>query len=113
MNKGLLVALGSILAVILNSSQAFAFQVLQVTTQQSNSFFGSAQSAKFIAAAIAFGFASVGAGYGIGKAGAAGLAATAERPEIRTFALIITALAEALAIYGLVIAIIILGNPTP
>jgi len=38
------------------------------------------------------------------------VAALAERPEVRSMALIITALAEAIAIYGLVMAIIILGT---
>jgi len=66
--------------------------------------------AKYLAAGIAFGLAAVGAGYGIGHTGAAGLAAVAERPEVRTTALIFVALAEAIAIYGFVIAIIVLGQ---
>jgi len=64
---------------------------------------------KFLAAAFAFGIAAIAAGFAVGKAGSAGLAGTAERPEIRTTAIIITALGEALAIYGIVIAILILG----
>jgi V/A-type H+-transporting ATPase subunit K len=67
--------------------------------------------AKYLAAAIAFGLAAAGAGYGIAHAGSAGLAAVAEKPELRTTALIFVALAEAIAIYGFVIAIIILGQP--
>ena len=70
----------------------------------------SAEPNKFLAAAFAFGFAAVAAGFAVGKAGSAGLAATAERPELRTLAIIITALGEALAIYGIVIAILILGT---
>ncbi len=66
--------------------------------------------AKAIGAAIAFGLAGVGAGYAVGRAGSAGLAATAEKSEMRTFALIITSLGEAIAIYGLVMAILILGQ---
>ena len=65
---------------------------------------------KVIAGAIAFGLAAVGAGYAVGRAGSAGLAATAEKSEMRTFALIITSLGEAIAIYGLVMAILILGQ---
>ncbi len=71
---------------------------------------GSDVWAKYFAAAIAFGLAAAGAGYGIAHAGAAGLAAVAEKPELRTTALIFVALAEAIAIYGFVIAIIILGQ---
>ncbi|GBC70075.1 ATP synthase subunit c [archaeon HR01] len=61
------------------------------------------------AAAIAFGLAVISAGFGIARAGSAGLAASAERPEIRTIAIIISAFAEALAIYGIVIAFFILA----
>ena len=65
---------------------------------------------KFIAASVAFGAAAIGAGVAVAKAGAAGLAAAAERPEMRTTAIIITALGEAIAIYGIVVAILILGS---
>ena len=72
----------------------------------------SSTSAKLIAAGIAFALGAMGAGYGVGHAGAASMAALAEKPEVRSMALIITALAEAIAIYGLVMAIIILGQTT-
>lgn len=65
--------------------------------------------AKVFAAAIAFTFAVVSAAWSIARAGSAGLAASAERPEIRTVAIIISAFAEALAIYGIVISFFILG----
>lgn len=70
---------------------------------------GLAESSQFLAAALAFGAAAVGAGLAVGRAGSSGLAATAERPEMRTTAIIITALGEAIAIYGIVVAILILG----
>jgi V/A-type H+-transporting ATPase subunit K len=72
--------------------------------------FGSNLAAKVIAGSIAFGMAALGAGLAVGRAGAAGLAATAEKTEVRTFALIITSLGEAIAIYGLVVAILIFGQ---
>lgn len=59
---------------------------------------------------LGFGLAAVGAGLAIGRAGAAGLAATAEKSELQTFALIITALGEAIAIYGLAIAFLMLAK---
>ena len=65
---------------------------------------------KFLSAAIAFTASAIGAGFAVAKAGSAGLAGIAERPEIRTSAIIITALGEAIAIYGIVIAILILGQ---
>ena len=66
---------------------------------------------KFLAAGIAFGLAAAGASYGVAQAGSAAIAAVVEKPEVRTAALIFVALAEAIAIYGFVIAIIILGQP--
>ena len=65
---------------------------------------------KFLAASLAFGLAAAGAGYALGQSGAAAIAAVVEKPEIRTSALVFVALAEAIAIYGFVIAIIILGQ---
>jgi len=65
---------------------------------------------KYLAASISFAAAALGAGMAVAKAGAAGLAAAAERPEMRTTAIIITALGEAIAIYGIVVAILILGS---
>lgn len=62
------------------------------------------------AASIAFAAAALSAGWAISKAGSAGLAGSAERPEIRTTAIIIAALGEALAIYGIVIVIFILAK---
>lgn len=68
------------------------------------------EAAKFASAGLAFGLGALAAGLAVGRAGAAGMAATAERPEVRTTAIIITALGEALAIYGLVIALLIMGG---
>lgn len=65
---------------------------------------------KYIGAGIAFAGAAIGAGYGIGQAGSAGLAAAAEKESMKTQGLIITALAEAVAIYGIVVALLILGS---
>ncbi len=64
---------------------------------------------KTFAAAIAFAVAVASAGFGIARAGSAGLAAAAERLEVRTTAIIISAFAEALGIYGIVIAFFILA----
>ncbi|MEM1518338.1 MAG: ATP synthase subunit C [Nitrososphaerota archaeon] len=64
---------------------------------------------KVFAAAIAFSVAVAAAGFTISKAGSAGLAASAERPEVRTVAIIISAFGEALAIYGIAIAFFILS----
>lgn len=65
---------------------------------------------KVFAAAIAFSAAVLASGFAISRAGSAGLAASAERPEVRTTAIIIAAFGEALAIYGIAIAFFILGT---
>ncbi|MEM0079001.1 MAG: ATP synthase subunit C [Nitrososphaerota archaeon] len=66
-------------------------------------------AAKVLAAAAAFIAAVSSAAWAISRAGSAGLAASAERPEVRTTAVIISAFAEALAIYGIVISFFILA----
>lgn len=98
------VALFSTLVLVLATlslSPAFAYSPLQVATD--------AISLKTLAAAIAFASASLAAGWAISRAGSAGLASAAERLELRTTAIIISALGEALAIYGIVVVILILG----
>ncbi|MBD3307119.1 H+transporting two-sector ATPase C subunit [candidate division KSB3 bacterium] len=64
----------------------------------------------FLAAAIAVGLGSVGAGIAVSAVGAAAMGAMAERPEMAARALIFVGLAEGIAIYGLIIAIMILGK---
>ena len=53
---------------------------------------------------------SVGGGIAVGLVGAAAMGAIGERPEISGKALIFLGLAEGIAIYGLIIAIMILGR---
>ncbi|MBI2184692.1 MAG: V-type ATP synthase subunit K [Thaumarchaeota archaeon] len=95
---------------LLVSSLPFLPALAQTPQSYAGFFPADPASNKFIGAAIAFGLSAIAAGLAIGRAGSAGLAGTAERPEIRTTAIIITALGEALAIYGIVIAILILGS---
>jgi V/A-type H+-transporting ATPase subunit K len=64
----------------------------------------------YLGAAIAFGLAAFGAGIGVGTSGSAAIAAVTEKAEVRTTALIFVVLAEAIAIYGFVIAFTILGK---
>ncbi|MEM2941880.1 MAG: ATP synthase subunit C [Candidatus Bathyarchaeia archaeon] len=63
-----------------------------------------------IAAALAVGLSGLGAGIAIFGSTSAGMAATVERPELTTWVLIFAGLGEGLAIYGLVVAIMILGK---
>jgi V/A-type H+-transporting ATPase subunit K len=63
---------------------------------------------KYLAAGLAVGLAGLGAGIGVGLAGAAAMSALVERPQERIWYLIFLALAEAIAIYGLLISFLIL-----
>ena len=64
----------------------------------------------FLAASISTGLSVLGAGIAVGYVGAAAVGAVAEKPEMAGRALIFVGLAEGIAIYGLIIAIMILGK---
>jgi len=63
-----------------------------------------------LAAAIAVAGGSLGAAYAVSTTGAAAVGAIAEKPEVFGRALIFVGLAEGVAIYGLIIAFIILNQ---
>lgn len=63
-----------------------------------------------IAAALAVSVGSVGAAYAVGATGSAAIGTIAERPETFGRALIFVGLSEGIAIYGLIIAFMILGR---
>jgi V/A-type H+-transporting ATPase subunit K len=64
----------------------------------------------FIAAALATGLSSLGAGIAVAGVGSAAIGAIAEKPELLGRSLIIVGLAEGIAIYGLIISILILNR---
>ncbi|MGD8628820.1 MAG: ATP synthase subunit C [bacterium] len=68
------------------------------------------QGMAFLAAAAATGFGCIGAGIAVGYVGAAAVGAVGEKPEVAGRTLIFVGLAEGVAIYGLIIAIMILGK---
>lgn len=61
-----------------------------------------------IGAALAVGLAGIGAGIAVGFAGASGLSALTEKPEVFSSVLLVVALGEGIAIYGLIIALLLL-----
>jgi ATP synthase subunit C. len=63
---------------------------------------------RLIGAALAVGLAAIGAGIAIAYSGAASIAAVAEKPAMRAWSFIVLGLSEALAIYGLIIAFLLL-----
>jgi len=66
--------------------------------------------AAFIGAAIAVAASAIGAGIAIAYAGSAALAAVSEQPDLFGRAMVVVGLAEGVAIYGLIIAVLILGK---
>ncbi len=64
----------------------------------------------FLSAAIATAGSALAAGIAVAYVGAAAVGALSEKPEIAGRALIFVGLAEGIAIYGLIIAIMILGK---
>ena len=63
-----------------------------------------------VAAALAAGVSALGAAYAVARVGAAAVGAIAEKPELLGRVLILVGLAEGIAIYGLIIAILILNR---
>ena len=70
----------------------------------------SAAGLGYLAAALAVGVGSIGCGIAVGNAAPAAIGATAEEPESFAKALIFVALGEGISIFGLLIAIMILGK---
>ena len=63
-----------------------------------------------LAAAIATGLATIGAGIAVSATGAAAVGAIAEKPESFGRSLIFVGLAEGIAIYGLIISFVVLNR---
>ena len=64
----------------------------------------------YISAALAVGLACIGSAYAVAKIGSAGMGAISEKPELTGRGLVFVGLAEGIAIYGLIIAIMILNK---
>lgn len=64
----------------------------------------------FMAAALATGLSALGAAYAVAHVGSAAVGALAENPELMGRVLVLVGLAEGIAIYGLIIAILILNQ---
>ncbi|HEU5469318.1 MAG TPA: ATP synthase subunit C [Actinophytocola sp.] len=63
-----------------------------------------------LGAAISVAGSSIGAGIAVAYTGAAALAAMSERPELFGRSMVVVGLAEGIAIYGLIVAVILIGQ---
>ncbi len=102
----LVIGLGVLVAILLMALPAEAATVAQGTTGAAQETNGTA----LIAAAISVAGSSIGAAIAVAYTGAAALAAMSERPEMFGRSMVIVGLAEGIAIYGLIIAIILIGE---
>lgn len=117
---GALVLVGALvtLAVVGLGEPATAATALQAapapspdaTTSNADAGAGAGNWAALLGAAIAVAGSSIGAAIAVAYTGAAALAAMSERPEIFGRAMVVVGLAEGIAIYGLVVAVILIGR---
>jgi len=64
----------------------------------------------YIGAALAVGLACLASGFAVARIGSAAIGAVSEKPELTGRTLVFIGLAEGIAIYGLIIAIMILNK---
>ena len=107
----LLVAALVVVVVALNGASAEAAPAaMSLPPAQEAATESSATWAALLGAAIAVAGSSIGAAIAVAYTGAAALAAMSERPELFGRAMVIVGLAEGIAIYGLIVAIILIGR---
>jgi V/A-type H+-transporting ATPase subunit K len=99
------VALGVLLFVA-----ALAFGFVDPAHAAAGSAAKSGSGDAFLGAGIAIAGSAIGAGFAVAYTGAAALAAISEKPELFGRAMVIVGLAEGIAIYGLVIAVVLIGK---
>jgi V/A-type H+-transporting ATPase subunit K len=97
-----------VVMLILAVSVVFALSVPQAQqTPQAGTNGSLDRAAIAIAAGLAVGLTGFGAGKAIAASGTAAISALAEKPETFFRSFLVVALAEALAIYGLIVAILL------
>ena len=101
-----LVLIMTLLLGVLGTSMLFAEPAEAAETAVAAQ--NTAKAAQYLAAAIAIAVATFASGLAIGKIGSSAMGALSERPEVGGMALVITALAEGVSLWGFLIAFFIL-----
>jgi V/A-type H+-transporting ATPase subunit K len=109
-NLAVLVAGIALVVVAFAGEPAAAGDLATATATAQEQAASPASGAALIGAAIAVAGSSIGAAIAVAYTGAAALAAMSERPELFGRAMVIVGLAEGIAIYGLIVAIILIGR---
>jgi V/A-type H+-transporting ATPase subunit K len=103
LNGGLLLS-AAVIAVLALTSGPHGAAAAQEEASSGSS------SAALLGAAISVAGSSFGAAIAVAYTGSAALAAISERPELFGRAMVIVGLAEGIAIYGLIVAVILIGK---
>ncbi len=105
-----LLGLGLILVVLMLGFSLFSFVRAQDAGGVAKVVDPGVTKFAFLSAAIATGLSALAGGIAVAFVGAAAVGAISEKPELAGKTLIFVGLAEGIAIYGLIIAIMILGK---
>ena len=98
------------LAASLAAGSLLALSAGPATAAEAAAALGAGAGMGFIGAAISTGLACLGAGIAVAVVGAAALGIIGEKPEMLGTTLIYLGLAEGIAIYGVIVALLILGK---
>jgi len=104
-----------LLAIAVAAAIAATFMLLQMNPAAAQTAARAAESSSvtswaMMAAAIAAGVSTLAAGYAVAVVGSAAVGAVAEKPELIGRVVILVGLAEGIAIYGLIVAVLILNR---
>jgi len=102
-----IIFISSIFLTVKSYAQHSETPAAPVSTQEQST---NVKAYGLMAAALAFGLGTVGAGIAIANVGSAAMGAVAEKPEIAGQALIFVALAEGLVVFSFITALMILGK---
>lgn len=100
-----------LVAVAVTAASLAVITVSPIATAQGGQAGGEATYSVFgkaLGAGLAVGLAGVGGGYAVGVAGASAMSAIAEKREVSGMGLLIVAMGEGIAIYGLLVAILLI-----
>ncbi|MDI1494953.1 MAG: ATP synthase subunit C [Cenarchaeum symbiont of Oopsacas minuta] len=98
----------TLLLVFIATTVLASFAFTGVASAQESS--SSSDGEKFLSAGLAFGLAALGAGIGLAYVGSAGLAVISENPALQSKVFIFVGMVESIAIYGIVMMFILLGQ---
>jgi len=93
---------------LLAGVMTFASSIASFAQTQTAAVPASAQTAKYIGAAIAVSTAVLAGGFAVAKIGAAAMGAMAEKPELSGKALPYVGLAEGICLWGFLVALLII-----